>query len=304
MAASILLAITEIFIFFLLGWVSNRMGLIKEEHINSLTRFVILFLLPPLIFSRIVMNLDADTLLDLWMLPVLGFSMMALGGGLGFILAKGVREKDENVVKTFRHFCAVNNFGFFPIIVIGRLWGEEAVAKLFLLHLGSYIGYWSIGISLLGKGRVKDILKNLLNPPLIAVLIAAAVVFLNASSHIPDFFMMMFEKTGTIAVPFVLILIGASLHGLPKGKELWDIGYLSLVRLVLIPAVTILLLLLLPLRNDVYRIAAVVSLMPVAASSVVITRQYGGSPRFASHCAVVTTFLSAVTVPLSVLIIF
>ncbi|MFP4383522.1 MAG: AEC family transporter [Spirochaetia bacterium] len=304
MIISILLAIAEIFIFFLLGWVSNKMGLIKEEYIDSLTNFVIIFLLPSLIFSRIVINMDADSLLEAWMLPVLGLSIMALGGALGFIFAKGVREKDEDVIKTFRHFCAVNNYGFFPIIVIGRLWGDEAVAKLFLLNLGSYIGYWSIGVSLLGKGKLKDILKNLLNPPLIAVLLAAVVVFLRVSSYIPDFFMMMFDKTGTIAVPFVLILIGASLHGLPRGKELWDIGYLSLVRLVLIPAVTILLLLLLPLRNDVYRIAAVVSLMPVAVSSVVITRQYGGSPRFASHSAVITTMISAVTVPLSVLIIF
>jgi malate permease and related proteins len=304
MTASILLAIAEIFVFFAIGWFSNKLGLIREEYLDNLTSFVITFLLPPLIFSRIVINIDAGELLTLWTLPVIGFGMMVLGGGLSILLDKGLKEKNIDIVRTFRHFCAVNNFGFFPIIVIGRLWGEDDVAKLFLLHLGSYIGFWSIGISLLGKASIKTTVKNIINPPLITILVAVTVILLEIGQRIPDFFMSIFEKTGAAAVPFVLMLIGAGLHGLPRGEELRDIAYLSFVRLIFLPALIVTVLLLLPLAEDIYRIATVVSLMPVGLTSVVITRKYGGSPRFASHSAVVTTILSAITIPVSILILF
>ena len=57
------------------------------------------------------------------------------------------------------------------------------------------------------------------------------------------------------------------------------------------------LLLLSPLSPDIHNVAVIVALMPVPVSTTLLTRQYGGSPRFAAQAAVLTTLLAVVTVP-------
>jgi predicted permease len=53
----------------------------------------------------------------------------------------------------------------------------------------------------------------------------------------------------------------------------------------------------------VRNVAVIVALMPVPISSTVLTRRFGGSPRFAAQAAMVTTLLAAVTVPLAVMLL-
>jgi predicted permease len=55
---------------------------------------------------------------------------------------------------------------------------------------------------------------------------------------------------------------------------------------------------LLPLPPEVFRVAFIVSLMPVSASAVVFMRRFGGDPDLAAQAAVITTLLSVLTIPL------
>jgi valyl-tRNA synthetase len=68
-----------------------------------------------------------------------------------------------------------------------------------------------------------------------------------------------------------------------------------------LPAITILALKLLPLSRDNYELAFIVSLMPASASTAIICRRFGGSSEFAAEATIVTTVLSAITIPLGVM---
>ena len=57
----------------------------------------------------------------------------------------------------------------------------------------------------------------------------------------------------------------------------------------------------LPLPADVYKVTYIVALMPVSASSAVITRRYGGSAEFAGQSIIFTTVASLLTIPLMLL---
>ena len=107
-------------------------------------------------------------------------------------------------------------------------------------------------------------------------------------------------KIGSCSVPLMMMLIGAAIFG-ARGAMLHarrDVLYLILVRLILIPALSIIILKQLPLPQDVYKVVYVVSLMPVALSSAVFTRRFGGDSDFAGQAIVSTTLASAITIPL------
>jgi malate permease and related proteins len=106
------------------------------------------------------------------------------------------------------------------------------------------------------------------------------------------------KLTGDAAVPLILLLIGATLYGSRRVDHLRDLSYLTLLRLVVLPAATILLLRGLPLARETYALAVIVALMPCSSTSPIMTRRYGGSPVYAGHAAFFTTLCSIATVPL------
>ena len=71
------------------------------------------------------------------MLPVLGFGLMFTGGLLGFIFRYGMRNRKDERMITFHHFCAMNNYVFLPLIILQNLWGPKYVVLLLILNIGS-----------------------------------------------------------------------------------------------------------------------------------------------------------------------
>ncbi|MDA0989756.1 MAG: AEC family transporter [Verrucomicrobia bacterium] len=102
---------------------------------------------------------------------------------------------------------------------------------------------------------------------------------------------------GAAGVPILLMLVGAGLYPPPRIRHKAALGYLTVVRLVAIPLITVALLLMLKLPPEARNIALVVSVMPASVSSVILTRRYGGDPEFAAEAVLATTLFSILTVP-------
>ncbi len=297
MTRDIVFAILEIFGVFFVGWGARHLKYIDDNDIKRSSRLILDFLFPMLGFSVIVGGFEADRFNTLWPLPFIGLGMIVFGAIMGIVLRLGLRTRDPDIRKTFHHFCAVNNYGFLPIIIIGNLWGEAGVAKLFVMNLGSSVGYWTIGVALLGEADLRKTARKILAPNLIAVLLALAICFSGLKQFVPEIVIKITGNAGGAAVPLMLVLIGASLYPLPRVRNKWDLSYLAVVRLVALPFVIILVLSWLPLAPDVRNLAYIVALMPVTISSPIITRHYGGSPDFAARASVYVTLASMITIP-------
>jgi len=293
----IILAILEIFGVFGLGYYARHLGYINETDLNRWSRLVIDFLFPLLAFATIVRGFQAERFAELVPLPLIAFGLMAFGSVCGYLFRQFLKTDDPDVRKTFHHFCAINNYSFLPIIIIQNLWGEEALANLFFFTIGSSIGYWTIGVALLGNPHPLETLKKIVSPNLVAVFLALALVLTGWRDHLPNLVLNISARAGAAAVPTMLILIGATLYPFPSMKNKRDLAWLVLVRLVILPFLMVAILKILPISEDVFRIAFVVALMPAAVSSTLITRRYGGSPQFAAQAAILTTLLSVLTVP-------
>jgi predicted permease len=298
MTLAIIFAILEIFGVFCVGWMARHFGYIREQELDRWSRFAVDVLLPALVFHSITENFEADRFGELWVLPLAGFGMIAFGAVAGFLFRLRVKNHSPDLVKTFHHLCAVNNYGFLPIIIVQNLWGETALSWLFFLNLGSNIGYWTIGVGLLGQSDIRKAVHHIITPSLMALFLALFLSLTGWNVHVPDVLTRIFGSVGAAAVPCVLILVGAGMYPFPSLRYKGVVAYLTVVRLLVLPALMVAGLKHLSLPRDVQNIAIVVALMPAAMSSTVLTRRYGGDPDFAAGAAVVTTIVSLVTIPI------
>ena len=292
------LAILETFIAFGIGAYMTHRKMIDQQGIAQLSNVTLDVLFPLMTIGSITRNFKADQLLDLWVLPVMGFAVMAMGMMLGKVLSKFMRYSTRERKAMFQHFCTCNNYLFLPLIVLDNLWGDKYVSLLLLMNIGSTIGFWTVGIAAFGGTTRKETLRNIFSVNLYAVVLALTLVAF--SIPLPGVLAKVCNTMGNAAVPLVLIGIGAAIYNSAGrfGKHLTDAFYLGLVRLIILPLILIMIFKLLPLDVEVFRVLAVVALMPVSSSSVLVARRYGGDLDMASQAIIITTLLSIVTAPL------
>ena len=302
MTSDVLLAVIETFAFFAAGGLALRFGYIGRDSIEGWSKFAFNILTPCLTFGAIVGNIRVRDLRELWIMPVAGFSMMLFGALAGWALSPLLRHRTPERLVTFRHICAINNYIFLPLIVVGNIFGAGRHAALLLvMSVGSTIGFWTVGVvTLTGLSRdtLNRAVRQLWSVNVLAVFAALAAVGFGIAIPAPA--MKFCNTLGAMAIPLTMILTGAALFrdsaGLFRHKA--DVCIVALVRLALIPALFIVVLKLLPLPREMYEVCFVVALMPAAVASALVTRLYGGDGEFASQSVVITTVLSLFSMPL------
>lgn len=297
MINDIIFSILEIFTIFTVGLISKKFNYLSEDDLNKFSKFIVDILFPFLVFTTISQHLTLEKLKYVWPLPLVGFGMIALGAFFGIILKKGISKDQPELQKTFHHLCAVNNFGFLPIIIVHNLWGLEMVANLFLLNAGSNLGYWTIGIGLLGESSLTSKLKKLITPTFIAVIIAIPFALSGLKQQTPNFAWKAFSTIGNASVPCILLVVGASLYPLPKITKIYELSYLIICRLIVLPLAFIIMIYFIPFDSETRKLALILSLMPAALTSAVLTRIYGGDTKYAVQAVIFTTLFSIITIP-------
>ena len=293
----VLFAILETFAFFGIGAFIVARKMLNQDSIKGMSRFAINVLTPFLIFSSVAGNFTKADLTTAWIYPVLGFAMMLLHclfGYLFLILKHNTAERKA----TFLHMAVVNNYLYLPLIVIGYLWDSKTLAALLLWSVGSTFGQWTIGIAVMAGSDMKRMLRTLISPNSIAVI--AAILYILQPYRFPVRIMDFFSKTGSLAIPLCLIFIGASIY-LSRTKlsaHAGDVLLTTLIRVLVIPLLTLIVLQYIPLPAMAHNIASVIAVMPASAGSVLIMREYGGDADFAGQLILSTTIASLVTMPL------
>ena len=139
-------SIFQTFLLFGLGMIAIRAGMIRRENLAGLTRLALDVFFPFLTFSTILHHFSPEKMHDLWIMPAIGFGMMAAGGIAGFLFRSKLFNETPERKASVHHICAINNYIFLPLIVLDKVWGAHHVALLLLMNVGSTIGFWTIGI--------------------------------------------------------------------------------------------------------------------------------------------------------------
>ncbi|MFW5883821.1 MAG: AEC family transporter, partial [Verrucomicrobiota bacterium] len=139
--------ITPIVLIVGLGALLRRVGWLEERADPILMRLVVNILLPSLIFSVILGNPALQKPGNLVLPPLIGFTGILLGyglGGLGIRLLMPSRQPAEQ--RTFAFTVGIYNFGYFAIPLVLGLFGRETAGVLFVHNMGIDLALWGIGV--------------------------------------------------------------------------------------------------------------------------------------------------------------
>jgi predicted permease len=296
---------------------------LTQESEQPLLRLTVDLLLPCLIFDRVLKTDAFSNPQNLWLPPLLGFSLVAIGILAGLCVAllhtkyNGLETWTQR--RTFAGCVGNYNYGFIPIpLVIAMFPGDtRTLGVLFVQNLGVEIAVWTILLfTLLGKADRKS-LRHLINAPSIAIILAVVLNLLGNSRFVPDafhvhvapcfdFLLMAIHLLGAASIPLSIILIGTifadHFHRATIRERLsstlkiafWSI----LLRLVVLPAMFVTLAVWLPCTDEIRRVLVIHGAVGSAIFTMALAKHYGGDPKTAFDTILSNSLLSVVTLPL------
>jgi predicted permease len=164
---------------------------------------------------------------------------------------------------------------------------------------------FSYGVMLFEKKlSLKHVVRAIINPNVIAIILGA--LFFLFSIQLPSALSMPISYVGAIMTPLSLICIGymlstAKLMKILKKKMLI---ITCVAQLILGPAIAYGLLTLIGAPSDVVHVIVLIQALPTATTLGLFAEKYGGDTSNASELVAVSTVLSAVTLPVLMLVVF
>ena len=272
----------------------SRKGFLSPQGTKDLGAILLRIIIPCVIVKSYITTYSRERLLELALSAGLALAAFILAMGIAY-LVYGKRRRIENFASAF---C---NAGFIGIPLAQAVIGDEGVfymaASVALLNLFQ----WTYGVYIMTDRRDSISAKTIAKNPVVIAIVIGIALFL---SHLPVPGIVT-STLGYIAgmnTPVAMILMGTYMAKLPWRKLLDKRAYgCVLFRLVIIPAVVLLVFWALPISNQNVALAAyLAAATPVGANICVFAQQYDCDYEFSVVTVCLSTVLSIVTVPLMV----
>lgn len=108
-----------------------------------------------------------------------------------------------------------------------------------------------------------------------------------------------------MTTPLAMLIVGSLLANL-KLKEVFaepSIYYATLLRLIILPLLTMGIMRLLGSGGLVLQVMVTIMAMPAATTTVILAEKYGGNPEYASRIVFISTIISMITIPVMILLV-
>lgn len=295
----------------LIGCVAARAGFLTSEVRPKLSALIFNVTLPCTILASVgEVDSSAGTEQITWSF-VLGaalFFVMLAAAALACLALRVPR--DERPLYLF--MGVLTNTGFIGFAVLESLFGGGSVFLGSIFIAVSNVFLYSIGVGVLTSGgekngeknaasarssRLAGMLRNVLNVPMVASVIALVVFF--SGVPLPDPVAQAVDMVGGATSPLAMMLVGlaiaeADLRRVLGNGRLW--GF-SAIRFLLVPAACHLLLA--PMVSDPLSLGVFIVMlaMPTGSMAAAIASTYGRPGELLSQGTIVSTVASFVIVP-------
>jgi len=278
------------------GIYGRKKNIINNTSNKGLTDILLKITLPMMIISSFIRYSYSDELVSN-MIKVFIYSMVI--HLLLILISKILFIKFEKNKSDILKFATIfSNSGFMGFPVLQSALGSLGVLYGSVFNIPFYIFVWTYGISLFTNKNEKNLFKKIfLNPGIICVFIGL-IIFL-FSIKIPNVLSDSIKLIGDVTTPISMMIIGYMISGV-EFKEIFkekSVYYVSLVRLIIAPTLTYLLLKLIGANSMLINVAIIIEAMPVAAVCAIYAENNDKESSYASLIVFVTTLLSLVTIP-------
>jgi len=312
----ILTQIAILFILIAIGFIVGKANILTREANKMLAQIVLFIALPCTIFTSAFENEMSLTLGDtvFYMLMVLLTFVIAFLIAIPVMRVLGGEKSNRGILVAISVFSNCIYMGF-P--VINSIFGISSVFYVALFSIPFNLLIFSLGIYLISqkkspegnqtgesdagdKSKSSFSIKYLFNPVLLAIFIAIPLAITGVRP--PYIITEVLKITGSITTPGAMLVIGSTLALVPLKSVFaeWRIIPAALLKLIIIPLVTWLVLRQIITNELMLGVLVVISAMPTAATASMIAIEYDGNEKIASAGVFTTTLLCGITVPLIV----
>ena len=279
-------------IYMLIGYLLYRGKLLTKQGSGEIGKLLLYIIIPMAIIKSYMKDFSSEMLVGFLI------SFAAAVGTLGLsMLVSTLFFCNKSAIRQFG--TAFSNAGFIGIPLVQMTLGEDAV-----FYIASFVALlnilqWTYGVFIMtGDRSLISIKKIVLNPVVIGF--AAGLVLFFLPVELPE---LLAGVVGTLAAmngPLAMLVLGAYLAQIPIGALFTDrLTYLcTVVRLIVIPLITIAALSLIPGEYLSIRLAVLlVASAPVGSNVAIFAQLYEKEYTDAVKDVCLSTVCSILTIP-------
>lgn len=275
----------------------RRLGIDKK----ALSSLVFYIFSPALVFSSLVNSrLPVD---ELFQLAIFAAVVILLMGLVGLVFGRLLRLDRKDTIALVIVLMFVNG-GNYGLTLNGLLFGVEGVSRAVVYFTVSTMILFTVGIFAASMGQTgwQGSLSRLIRLPAFYAVILALAVYLLAIP-VPAPLMRAVEIAGAGAIPVMIVVLG---------MQIADIGSLdgvrlaipaSLLRLLVGPVIAVIVAGWIGLQGLSRSTAIIEASMPTAVITTILATEFNVRPRLVTSTVVISTLLSAITLPLIITIL-
>ena len=275
------------------GFAMFKLKMISEKGTKELSALLLKVVTPMILVSSFQRQFE-ETLLLSWLIM---FAASALTYLVHIALAELFYRKKDGVYAENKLSIVLPNNGFLAFPLLQALAGEFGIffgsASVIILNILA----WTYGTRQFCPNEKISFRNIILNPGIISIVIG--LILFCSPVKFPDPVYNAISAIGSLNTPLAMIVLGAMLAQTDLKKALTELNYykLSVIKLILAPLIMMALFVFLPIPDNVKLVAFVCSVTPTATSVSMLSQIYEKNYRYATNAVVITTILSAITMP-------
>lgn len=280
-----------------LGFVLKKIDFLAEDAVGTLNKLVMNILMPCMIFSALY-SADLNMISELGILPIVIICSSFITGIIAFLILKKLNYPDKKLWSVLVTVMIANTaFMGYPVNL--GIFGHTGFLRAIFCDIGTMILFLLLSFILIIKfgGTIKTALRKiLLFPPLWAIILGISLNMFNIP--IGDILDTTINYLGDGAIPLIMIALGLSidLSGLKRSKAM--VGFTSLFKLVVFPAIALVVLSVIGLSGMDFTVGVIEAAMPSGMLSLLLSVTYKLDYELTSDCILMNTLFSLITLPI------
>jgi len=298
-----------------IGFLFKKKRILPDDADTALAKLETNLFVPALSLYTLMTQCTVKTFVENSYILLIGFIITTCAILISYPLSKVFVRKSNKTAKAaykrniYKYALTFANFGFMGNFIILGVWGEEVFFKYILFTFFVSIFCYSWGMYILipkdqNKGMLANLKNGLLKPPMIALVIGIIIGLFNLKSFIPDFILTAIDNAGKCQGPVAMVLAGIVIGSYNFKKLVTNIKVYgaSIFRLIIIPAVMMLILKLLGFNDELMTLALICFATPLGLNTIVYPAAYGGETETGASMTMISHALAVITIPVMYLV--
>lgn len=290
-------------LYLLPGFLLCKFRKVKAEHLSTVS-VILLYVCGPGMFLNALISLDFSVEL----LKRMGwFLVFSLGGEIALmlliLLLLGKKRRKEFSLRMLSIACVMGNTGFFGMPVVRALFPNNPEAAVYSCVFNTSLNLiaWTVGVfTLTGEKKYVSLKAAVINPTILSVIAGLILYLFHAKNWLPQLLQDGFRTVGAMSTPLCMLILGIRLATMDLRKLVTTpvVWWTAAGKLVVFPLFCYLLVLPFPFDPVFKGCLLIIAATPCASILLNLAEIHGNGREMAANCALLTTLLSIVTIPL------